>query len=185
VSSSNLYSLLIGGKEVGVGFSEQSDWSPDGEILMDSVEIFTDSMEDTNVVLGDFYLVFGGNSGGVESEDRGFGRAKYSKIPPRAHSGHIVFKHVVFERLGMSGCRHFEGGHRIAKIMLRGKPDSVYVDCSCGEGECIGVWFSQPPAGWSPVGWDSAMAAVRAILEYDQHQDEDLLAGRTGERAGE
>lgn len=80
----------------------------------------------------------------------------------------------------MSDCRDFKDGHRVVKIMLRGKPDSVYVDCSCGEEGCIGVWFSKPPLGWNPVGWSSVMAAIDVFLEYDRQQSEDFLARRSG-----
>lgn len=61
-----------------------------------------------------------------------------------------------------------ERGHRVSEIKLRNKPDSVYVDCSCGAGECVGVWFSRPPLGWDPEGWDLVMTAIKAFLEYDQ-----------------
>jgi hypothetical protein len=61
-----------------------------------------------------------------------------------------------------------KNGHQVWTISLRGKPDSVYVDCHCGAGECIGVWFQHPPKGWDPNGWHLIMDAIKKMLDYNE-----------------
>lgn len=65
----------------------------------------------------------------------------------------------------MSKCYH-KNGHRADNIMFRSKPDSVYVECNCGETECIGVWFSKAPLNWDPEGWDNLLKSINAFLDY-------------------
>lgn len=63
-------------------------------------------------------------------------------------------------------CTVFADGHRASTIILRGKPDSVYIDCYCGKKECVGVWFTKAPPNWNSTEWEKLRQAIMLFLEY-------------------
>ena len=65
----------------------------------------------------------------------------------------------------MDKCDH-RNGHRADKIMYRTKPDSVYVECDCGEIECIGTWTLMPPPSWDSEKWDDLIKSICMFLQY-------------------
>lgn len=59
--------------------------------------------------------------------------------------------------------------HRAGKIEYRGKVDSVYITCLyCSHVECVGVWFTKPPKGWSKKHWPKLQAAICLYLDSFQ-----------------
>lgn len=56
--------------------------------------------------------------------------------------------------------------HVAGKIEFRGKVDSVYIECmKCSHVECVGVWFTKPPKGWSKKHWPKLQAAICLYLD--------------------
>lgn len=56
--------------------------------------------------------------------------------------------------------------HIAGKIEYRGKVDSVYIECmKCSHVECVGVWFTKPPKGWSKKHWPKLHAAICLYLD--------------------
>lgn len=56
--------------------------------------------------------------------------------------------------------------HVAGKIEYRSKVDSVYISCmECSRVECVGVWFTQAPKGWSKRHWPKLQAAICLYLD--------------------
>lgn len=56
--------------------------------------------------------------------------------------------------------------HVAGSIEYRGKVDSVYIECMrCEHIECVGVWWTNPPKGWSKKHWPKLHAAICLYLD--------------------
>jgi hypothetical protein len=58
--------------------------------------------------------------------------------------------------------------HFPVSISLRGKTDSVDIECQCGALEAFAVWHTEMPKGWSKRVWWPTMQAARALLNARQ-----------------
>jgi len=56
--------------------------------------------------------------------------------------------------------------HIAGKIEYRGRVDSVYIECMrCSHIECVGVWWTDTPKGWSKKQWPKLHAAICLYLD--------------------
>jgi len=56
--------------------------------------------------------------------------------------------------------------HVAGQIEYRGRVDSVYIVCMyCDHVECVGVWWVDPPKGWSKKHWPKLHAAICLYLD--------------------
>ena len=50
-------------------------------------------------------------------------------------------------------------------IEYRGKQDSVYIECPCGEKECVASWFTKCPYGWDKKYWKRTKNIINLFLD--------------------